>query len=757
MTDPFLFPDLERIADAIPAVPRGLTELRDRLRSLPAGLPSSLTGSGDVLLGGDEEAQQQAQSTPVQSTMTTGDEPGSIPGSSVIPGSIGIADFASSITPVLLVNGLPTLPDSSYPVDTIVFNTVDKRLYKNEANVWKAVVDADDLSGQITAAQIQAGTITANEIDSNTITAGQIAAGAIGVSELAAGAVVTSKLAAGAATAGKLDISESGLANLIPDATWEWYGAGVTDWWELGAGWAVEACTWGTQGKRGRWRMLAAPSATDIGVLRTAYIAVPYATTDSYLTFVAELGLAYTSGTFRVTGYEYDKDLGLLTSWALESFTSDQGWPTHKVYRFKTNGASDPADGTPIARTLHASTSYIRLAFDTNVVSTGTFYVTSVGLYRGLVGVLDNTVTNWDGSYVQIDPGGIIIREGKLLFADEKGSTVLTGEGFSENWEDFLATGLYNGTFSRSSDADNTSDWWTGTDGTIAWNVVTKSASVGGFAWRYKPTGSASSVSAYLESALVPVTGRYVYQIVASVDHNYISGSPSVDIGLRIYWYKKDKVTAASTATDVSTYGLGNADTAGHARSATWTAPPDAHYAKVRLALSNGAGSCETDIEAVALIRAMTNDYHIPPGTILMWSGQTSNIPDGWYLCDGNNGTPNLTDRFIIPADSTNENTTGGSINPDAALTGHGTHSAAGGHTHGSHLHGNGTLGADSPATQNLGVGSGGITAADDLHGHVISGSTASATPSSDGSHTHDAHDAHPVYRYYRLCYIMKG
>lgn len=43
----------------------------------------------------------------------------------------------------------------------------------------------------------------------------------------------------------------------------------------------------------------------------------------------------------------------------------------------------------------------------------------------------------------------------------------------------------------------------------------------------------------------------------------------------------------------------------------------------------------------------------IPAGLISMWSGSIGSIPAGWYLCDGSNGTPNLTDRFIIGAGST--------------------------------------------------------------------------------------------------------
>ena len=40
-------------------------------------------------------------------------------------------------------------------------------------------------------------------------------------------------------------------------------------------------------------------------------------------------------------------------------------------------------------------------------------------------------------------------------------------------------------------------------------------------------------------------------------------------------------------------------------------------------------------------------------GMIMMWSGTAANIPTGWALCDGNNGTPDLRDRFIAAAGNT--------------------------------------------------------------------------------------------------------
>ena len=40
--------------------------------------------------------------------------------------------------------------------------------------------------------------------------------------------------------------------------------------------------------------------------------------------------------------------------------------------------------------------------------------------------------------------------------------------------------------------------------------------------------------------------------------------------------------------------------------------------------------------------------YLVPGGFIGMWSGSAETIPTGWALCDGTNGTPDLTERFIL-------------------------------------------------------------------------------------------------------------
>lgn len=42
----------------------------------------------------------------------------------------------------------------------------------------------------------------------------------------------------------------------------------------------------------------------------------------------------------------------------------------------------------------------------------------------------------------------------------------------------------------------------------------------------------------------------------------------------------------------------------------------------------------------------------IPKGTIVLWSGAIATIPNGWVLCDGTNGTPDLRNRFVVGAGS---------------------------------------------------------------------------------------------------------
>lgn len=66
---------------------------------------------------------------------------------------------------------------------------------------------------------------------------------------------------------------------------------------------------------------------------------------------------------------------------------------------------------------------------------------------------------------------------------------------------------------------------------------------------------------------------------------------------------------------------------------------------------------------------------------IALWLGSLASIPPGWFLCDGNNGTQNMSDKFLKLNASASSSTTGGSNIHTHAAQSH-SHTSNGTHTH---------------------------------------------------------------------------
>jgi hypothetical protein len=165
----------------------------------------------------------------------------------------------------------------------------------------------------------------------------------------------------------------------------------------------------------------------------------------------------------------------------------------------------------------------------------------------------------------------------------------------------------------------------------------------------------------------------------------------------------------------------------------------------------------ETDTDEEIQITSQGNIVAGMPNEIRMWKGSLASIPTGWTLCDGNNGTPNLIDKFVRGIVT---NTTEPKTEPDDAGTNDLTLSASNlpSHTHttstvypgyGYHYHG-----------IVIGTSSG---AGNYLMRDLMSNYLGTMDPAYDGTHSHSIENNTPAGAtfnkrpgYFEFAFIMK-
>lgn len=56
------------------------------------------------------------------------------------------------------------------------------------------------------------------------------------------------------------------------------------------------------------------------------------------------------------------------------------------------------------------------------------------------------------------------------------------------------------------------------------------------------------------------------------------------------------------------------------------------------------------------------SDFQVSSGCIIQFDGVMDSVPSGWAFCDGNNGTPDLRNKYVksVPDGSTDPGATGG-------------------------------------------------------------------------------------------------
>ncbi|MEE8059519.1 MAG: LamG-like jellyroll fold domain-containing protein [Pseudomonadales bacterium] len=151
----------------------------------------------------------------------------------------------------------------------------------------------------------------------------------------------------------------------------------------------------------------------------------------------------------------------------------------------------------------------------------------------------------------------------------------------------------------------------------------------------------------------------------------------------------------------------------------------------------------------------------VPAGGIIMWSGAIADIPVGWALCNGTNGSPDLRNQFIVGAgDTYSYGNTGGADTVTLTtnqMPGHNHSMSLSSASAGSHSHripnyykgDGGGVGNHFDMTDHQDDEEGGelVTNSTGSHTHTITGST-------DNTGNSEAHENRPPY--FALCFIMK-
>lgn len=178
---------------------------------------------------------------------------GTITNDMIAAGALDISKFARSIQPPVIVAGLP----SKYAGSDVILNQADNKLYRWDGTQYVANVPASDiegqlelnnipqiptsqLTGQISAQQIQANAIGANQIAAGAITAGKLAADSVTAGTVAAGAIGAREIAAGSISADKLLVGD--MTNQVDDPG---FSLGDMRSWLTGdtSNWSVDSTT----------------------------------------------------------------------------------------------------------------------------------------------------------------------------------------------------------------------------------------------------------------------------------------------------------------------------------------------------------------------------------------------------------------------------------------------------------------------------------------------------------------------------------
>ena len=138
---------------------------------------------------------------------------------------------------------------------------------------------------------------------------------------------------------------------------------------------------------------------------------------------------------------------------------------------------------------------------------------------------------------------------------------------------------------------------------------------------------------------------------------------------------------------------------------------------------------------------------NVAVGSIMIWSGATNQIPTGWQLCDGTNGSPDLRDKFVIGAGNNyNVDDTGGSTTETVNISGSDTVNIS--------ASDNVTISGTTGTVQQTGGSAYTSMYSQANHTHSFSGSATVNITASDTVNISGSDTVNTLPPYYALCYI---
>ena len=418
-------------------------------------------------------------------------------------------------------------------------------------------------------------------------------------------------------------------------------------------------------------------------------------------------------------------------------------------------------------------TGKLNYAFEKDDLTFNSITVNNDAIFTGDITLDEITARNANVTGVATVATGLYVT-GKLFDGDGDFGTagqLLSSDGTDLNWIDASTTSVANANnVGTNSDSTNASQFITFVENSSGNNPIRINSNL-----KYNPsTNTLNQINIAGSSTAVNlnVTGNLeIGGQLKDGDGNFGSAGQLLSSdGTNTAWVNTGSLTAGaaadvgvSAATANANHFITMVDTA--TGNENIRVDTDLTYNPVTNTLNvpniSGNGSGLTGIESFVT------------GMIILWSGAANNIPTGFVICDGNNSTPDLRNRFVVGAgDSYSVGNSGGSNDvtlSTSQLPSH-DHSFSGSQSHdhgyafaqgsnggiGNNFGGSGILNLAQVGGRLAELEQSGGNDGQDLRGFTADTGDKTVTISGTSGSTGSGAAIENRPPYYALCYIMK-